>query len=54
MGFTGRTRSEMRCKGCLETEGDKRLLSASEEEMQPIMLVMEFNFRLDEALSYPA
>lgn len=46
----------MRCKGCLERreiEGE-RVLSASEEETQPIILVMEFNFRLDEALSYPA
>lgn len=47
-GFTGRTRSETRSKGCLETEGDKRVLSGSEEEMHPIILVMKFNFRLDE------
>lgn len=54
MEFTGRTRSETRCKGCVDMEGDKRVLCASEEEMQLIILVMEFNFRLDEALSYPA
>lgn len=34
--------------------GDKRLLPASEDGRQPIIPVMEFNFRLDEALSYPA
>lgn len=52
MGVYRQGKVRRRRKRCLE--GDKRVRSASEEEVQPIILVMEFNFRLDEALSYPA
>lgn len=52
MGVYWQGKVRTRCKRY--PEGDKQVPSYSEEEMQPIILVMEFNFRLDEALCYPA
>lgn len=36
----------------LETEGDKRVLSASEEEVRQIIPAKEFSVGLDETLCY--